>query len=105
MRAPTPFDLRDTEARRARADVKEGGTVEIETGTEAFDLFRRCLQDIRDYYPQGQEERLEVKLERGPGGKDWVSEETLCKIPYEVITEMGRYLRQSQQMGDDLKND
>ena len=105
MRAPTPFDLRDTEVRKASLDTSGGNqTIEIDAGNEAFSLFRRCLEDVRTYYPNGGAALVVGKC-KGPGGIDWADSATMNVIPYEVITEMGKYLRLSQQIGGDLKKD
>lgn len=103
FRAPRESDLAavdsTTIARGKDGEAKQDKNMKAESA----DLFRRCLTEIEDYHLNGEE--VKVKHVTASGGVKVVDKPTMERIPYEVTAELGMYLRASQELGDDLKND
>lgn len=102
FRAPEEKDIAAVDSQKYTLDEEGNSAAVRNIRKESYGLFRRCLRDVENYSINGEE--VKVELIKGSLG-EMASEKTMNLVPFEVATELGMYLRASQQLSDDTKND
>lgn len=102
-RAPSELDLEVIDS--AYAVRGPSGEIEqrIDPKAENLRLFRRCAKSIQNYTIDGDQVSFEP-WEKDTDGCELVNTDALAKLPHVIRAEIGGYLKQSQEVGGDLKN-